>query len=317
MRTQAAVLIRFAMAALLALSATRNQAQESGPMVRPELLRQVSPRVWIIPDESVPMVPNVGFVVGENAVLVIDTGLGPPNGARVAQVAQKLAARSGNAPPRMLYLVATHFHPEHDLGAQAFPPSTQMIRAQAQQQDIAEFGLQLAQVFASRSAINAELLKDARFRNADITFASEQRMDLGGVTVRMIAMGPNHTRGDTAIFVEGENVLFSGDVAMRPQPAFASPYSNLAHWLASLEALRALGPRLIVPSHGPTGGVELIEGYSAYLREVRERTVAAKAAGQNADAAIETVSTAMAARYPDRGRLAGAVRAAYAQGEQK
>jgi glyoxylase-like metal-dependent hydrolase (beta-lactamase superfamily II) len=289
----------------LALSAGTAHAQAE-PLVQAGTLRQVSAHVHIVPDASVPLVPNVGLVVGERAILVIDTGLGPRNGAQVAALAQKLGA-----PPRALYLVTTHFHPEHDLGAQAFPADTKMIRSADQQKDIAEFGLQLARIFAQRSAINAQLLEGAQFRPADISFDAEHRLDLGGVTVRLIAMGANHTRGDTAIWVEGDRVLFSGDVAMRPQPAFASPYSSLTHWLASLDKMQALQPTLIVPSHGPTGGAELIEGYRGYLTEIRERALAAKQAGQGADDAARAITEAMGARYPDRGRLGGAALAGY------
>src|SRR5262245_47561583 len=77
-------------------------AQTAGPTVRTEGLKQVTPRVHIIPDNSVPMVPNVGFVVGDRAVLVIDTGLGPRNGAAVFEVAQKLGGS------KQFYLVTTH-----------------------------------------------------------------------------------------------------------------------------------------------------------------------------------------------------------------
>jgi len=278
-----------------------------GPLVRPENLRKISAHVHMIPDNSVPMVPNVGIVVGSKSVLVIDTGMGPRNGAMVAEAARKLAG------DRALYLVVTHFHPEHDLGAQAFPPATMMIRSADQQKDIDEFGLQLAQVFAARSAINAELLKGAEFRRANISFGQDMHLDLGGVQVRIYAMGPNHTRGDIAVWVETDKVLFSGDVAMRPQPAFASPYSSLAHWLASLDRLGALKPAIVVPSHGPAGGIDFIDGYRAYLTEIRDRTAAEKRAGRSVEAASETVTAAMAERYPDRGRLAGAIKAAYAE----
>ena len=185
------------------------------PIVKTEGLRQISPHVHIIPDNSVPMVPNIGFVVGDRGVLVIDTGLGPRNGAAVLDVAKKLGGE------RSLYLVTTHFHPEHDLGAQAFPASTKLIRSTGQVKDIEEFGLQLAKVFAGRSPLHAELLKDADFRKADITFEQDYDLDLGGVRARIIAMGANHTRGDTAVWIDSDRVLFSGDVAMRAQPAFA------------------------------------------------------------------------------------------------
>src|SRR5215471_14436443 len=112
------------------------------PIVKTEGLRQVSPHVHVIPDNSVPLVPNVGYVIGDRAMLVIDTGLGPQNGAAVYEVAKKL----GRTKP--LYLVTTHFHPEHDLGAQAFPGTITLIRSNDQVKDIAEFGLDLAHVFA-------------------------------------------------------------------------------------------------------------------------------------------------------------------------
>ena len=180
--------------------------------------------------------------------------------------------------------------------------------------DIAEFGLQLAEVFAKRNATNAELLKDANFRKADITFDKDYDLDLGGVHARLTAMGANHTTGDTIIWVDADKVLFSGDLAMRAQPAFASPHSSLKRWMASLDQLEALKPAIIVPSHGPTGdGGGFIAGYRTYLTEVRDRTAAEKHAGHSADETIATVTAAFGDRAPDKGRLTGAIRAAYAE----
>ena len=277
------------------------------PMVLAGSTRKVSAHVFVIPDRSTPLVPNVGVIVGSRAALVVDTGLGERNGAIVLAEAQKAA------PGRALYLVSTHFHPEHDLGAAAFPAQTKMIRSKDEIADIDEFGLALAKTFAGFSALNADLLKGAAFRKADIVFDQSYDLDLGGVRVRILAMGPNHTRGDTAVFVPADAVLFSGDVAMKGQPAFASPYSNLDHWLASLDRFSALRPKLIVPSHGPMGGIELVDGYRLYLMSVRNRTRALKGAGASAEQAVAQVNAELRAQYPDAGRLAGAVRAAYAQ----
>jgi glyoxylase-like metal-dependent hydrolase (beta-lactamase superfamily II) len=278
------------------------------PIIKTEGLKQISPHVHIIPDNSVPLTPNVGYVIGDKAILVIDTGLGPRNGAAVYEVAKKLG---GDKP---LYLVTTHVHPEHDLGAQAFPETIKLIRSNDQVKDIAEFGLQLAEVFAKRSALNAELLKDANFRKADVTFEKDYDLDLGGVHAKLTAMGANHTTGDTIIWIDSDRVLFSGDIAMRAQPAFASPHSSLKRWTASLDQLEALKPAIIVPSHGPTGdGVGFITGYRTYLAEVRERSAAEKRAGHSADEAVATVTTAFGDRAPDKARLAGAIRTAYAE----
>lgn len=294
--------------ALVALALPLTAQTPPAPIVKTEGLKQISPHIHIIPDNSVPLVPNVGYIVGDKAILVIDTGLGPRNGAAVYEVAKKLG---GDKP---LYLVTTHVHPEHDLGAQAFPDTIKLIRSTDQVKEIAEAGLSLAKVFASRSEINAELLKGADFRKADITFEHDYDLDLGGVHAKLTAMGANHTMGDTIIWVDAERVLFTGDLAMRAQPAFASPHSTVKHWLASLDALEALKPAIIVPSHGPTGdGVGFITGYRTYLTEVRDRTAAEKKASHSVDEAVQTVTAAFGDRAPDKGRLAGAIKAAYAE----
>ena len=70
------------------------------PIVKVEGVRQISAHVHIIPDNSVPLVPNIGYVVGDRAVLVIDTGLGPRNGAAVYEVAKGTRSR-----PSLLYRI--------------------------------------------------------------------------------------------------------------------------------------------------------------------------------------------------------------------
>jgi glyoxylase-like metal-dependent hydrolase (beta-lactamase superfamily II) len=298
----------FTAAALLGTAAPLAAQTWPEPLVKPDGLRQISEHVYIIPDNNVPVVPNAGYVVGDQAVLVIDTGLGPANGKVVYEAAKKLAGT------KSLFLVTTHVHPEHDLGAQAFPDTTKLIRSNDQISDIAESGLRLAKIFASRSPVYSDLLKDADFRKADITFDRDYDLDLGGVRAKLTAMGPNHTVGDTIVWVEPDRVLFAGDLAMRAQPAFASPHSSVRQWLASLDRLEALKPAIIVPSHGPIGdGTGFITGYRTYLMEVRDRTAAEKRAGRTVDQAVETVSAAFGDRAPDKGRLAGAIKAAYTE----
>jgi glyoxylase-like metal-dependent hydrolase (beta-lactamase superfamily II) len=278
------------------------------PVVRVEGLKAVSAHVQVIPDNSAPLVPNVGFIVGRKGVLVVDTGLGPANGAAVLAVAGRVA------PGRAIWLVATHAHPEHDLGAQAFPASAKMIRSADQTADIPN-DMALAKVFAGFSPEIAAMLADARPRAADVGFEREYELDLGGVSARLIALGPNHTAGDTAIWVAADRVLFSGDVAMKAQPALVTPKTTIPQWLGSLDRLEALKPTVVVPSHGPVGDAGFIRGYRTYLAEVAERTAAAKAAGQDLAAATAAVTAAMGARYPDKGRLAGAVKVAFGDGK--
>jgi glyoxylase-like metal-dependent hydrolase (beta-lactamase superfamily II) len=237
------------------------QAPRPDPLVRENATQKVSDHVYIIPDNGVPLVPNVGIIVGNTSVLVVDTGMGARNGATVLREAQKLA---GTKP---LYLATTHVHPEHDLGAGAFPATTKMIRAESQVQEIADDGLAISERFKSMSPLNAELLKDAQFRRADVTFKNSYDLDLGGVRVRMMAMGFNHTKGDTAFFIEPDAVLFSGDIVMTRLPNVTGPESRVQQWLSSLDTFERLKPKLIVPSHGPTGDVAMIAPYRAYFRK--------------------------------------------------
>src|SRR4029077_8257630 len=123
------------------------QPPPADPLIKESAIAKVSDHVYVISDLNVGLVPNVGIIVGTKATLVVDTGLGPRNGQTVLHATN---AVSKNAE---LYVVSTHFHPEHALGEAAFPATAKIIRAQAQQKDIDEFGLALAKTFASRSPL--------------------------------------------------------------------------------------------------------------------------------------------------------------------
>ena len=294
--------------AFATVAATHGQAPAPPPsMLIPGTTEKISAHVHAIPDKDTrPGVPDVGIIVGSTGVLVVDTGMGEANGRIVLAEAEKVA------PGRQLYLVTTHVHPEHDLGAGAFPASTKMIRSTDQEKDIAEFGLQLAKFFSSRSAVEADLLKGADFRKADIEFDRQYDLDLGGLKVHIQAVGPNHTRGDTAIWVAQDRVLFAGDVAMAGQPNFGNPpTSSLDHWLATLDILAALKPAVIVPAHGPIGDASYIANYRTYLTTVRDRTRALKQQGRTVDEASTIITEELKSKYPNTNRISGAVKVAY------
>lgn len=300
--------MRTAVVLITALLSTSALAQAPAPasLVREGVTEKLTDHVWAIPDGSASLVPNVGIAVGEKAVLVVDTGMGTRNAETVLREVAKVAAG------KPIYLVTTHVHPEHDMGAHAFPKDSKLLRSKAQLEDIAAgAGMNLVPVFAARSDLNKELLEGAKHRDAEIQFDETTTVDLGGLKAQVFAMGTNHTHGDTVVFVDG--VLFSGDVAMKPQPAFANPTATISHWLESLDKLQALKPKHVVPSHGPFGGVEIIEGYRTYLTRIRDRTAELKKAGKTQDEAIKIVGDEMVAQYPDRNRLGGAIRAAWSE----
>jgi len=275
-------------------------------LVREGVTEKLTDHVWAIPDGSASLVPNVGIIVGKKAVLVVDTGMGTRNAETVLREVAKVATG------KPIYIVTTHVHPEHDMGAHAFPKDSKLIRSMNQVAAIAAgAGMSLVPMFASRSELNAGLLEDAHHRDADILFQGQYTLDLGGLKARIFDMGTNHTLGDTVVLVDG--VLFSGDVAMKPQPAFANPSAKISHWLESLDRLQAMKPKTIVPSHGPFGGVEIIQGYRAYLTRIRDRAAELKKAGKTQDETIQVITDEMAAEFPDRNRLAGAIRAGYSE----
>jgi glyoxylase-like metal-dependent hydrolase (beta-lactamase superfamily II) len=300
---------RTALACLVAAAAVASDAYaQRGPAV-PPLIREgatakVSDHVHVIPDGSMQMVPNVGIIVGSRATLVVDTGLGARNGQAVMREVGKV---SRNAE---LYLATTHFHPEHDLGAQGFPAHTKVLRSREQQADIDELGAETLKRFTGFSAFNAELLQGAEYRKADVHFDAEHAVDLGGVRVRLIAMGANHTRGDTAFFVEPDGVLFSGDVVMTALPGFGSPQSRIANWLKSQDRFEALKPTRVVPSHGPMGDASMMANYRRFLTTVQTRAAALKKQGRSVDETVQAIQDELQSQY-DRNRMAGAIRAAY------
>jgi glyoxylase-like metal-dependent hydrolase (beta-lactamase superfamily II) len=279
-------------------------APAAPPLVRENATAKVSEHVFVIPDNSVSMVPNVGIIVGSRGTLVIDTGLGTRNGQTVTREVQKVSRTAE------LYLATTHFHPEHDLGANGFPAHTKMIRSLDQQKEIAEQGLATVERFRSFGPANAELLQGAEFRRADISFEREHLLDLGGVRVRVLAMGYNHTRGDTAFYVEPDGVLFSGDVVMTALPNVGN--ATVRQWLTSMDVFDKLQPKRIVPSHGPMGDASLIANYRTLLRTVQSRATELKKQGRTLEEATATISAELQAQYPAAGaRLTNTIRAAY------
>ena len=262
------------------------------PVVQEGKTVKISPHVYLIPDGLVPQVPNVGIIVGSRATMVIDPGLGFLSGQAIAREVAKVSKNTE------VYVVNTHFHPEHTTGDVAFP-TAKVIRAKAQQQDVDEMGMKWVATFAGRSAAMAEILKGASFRKADEVFDSEKTMDLGGVRVRLIRLGPGHTRGDTVFFVEGENVLFSGDLAMHNIfPAFATPQSSARTWLTSLDALDKLNAKQVIGAHGLKTDASVIEAYRGILKTLQARAGELRKQGVSADDAGKQLADEFKAKYP-------------------
>lgn len=302
----------------LLLAAALNAPAQSrpDPLIKTGHTMPVSDHVFVILDDNVGFVPNVGIVVGERGTLIVDTGLGERNGRIVLDEARKVAKS-----PRF-YLTATHFHPEHDLGATAFPADAKMLRWVEQQREADEVGPETITRFAGFSPVLAELLEGAHFRAPDIVFGDAVSIDLGGVHVQAFGVGPNHTRGDTAFFVVEDRVLFTGDTVMSVFPAVNAQSADIAKWLKNLDRYEALAPVRIVPAHGRMGDLSLVRRYREYFDAVTARvqdvkrggeTLAAAEAGITGTLAKEFADLAPAGGAPPVGRINAAVEAAFRQ----
>jgi glyoxylase-like metal-dependent hydrolase (beta-lactamase superfamily II) len=280
------------------------------PLVKENTTVKLAAHTYAIPDGNVPLVPNVGIVVGSRATLVIDPGLGRRNGETVLREVAKVSTNTE------LYIASTHFHAEHTTGYVAFPASAKYINAKVQEAEFAEGGLPQIRTFSARSPMTAELLKDATGRKADITFDRDYLLDLGGIRVRFLVVGPTHTRGDTGLFVDGDDVLFAGDVVMNNSFLAAMPISSMAAWLKAFDAFETMHPRVIVPSHGPIGDGSLIASNRALMRDIQTRVRELKAQGKSADEVATSVQTEFPAKHPGWPRANGLgpiARSAYAE----
>ena len=306
-----AALIAFTPALAIADQTPAGGAAPTPPLIRENATVKLTDHVWAIPDFNVGLVPNVGIIVGSKATLVVDTGLGPRNGEAIVREMTKVSRNAD------VYVVTTHYHPEHSLGAGAFT-GAKLVMTRVQQQEMTEVGKAIQDTFASRSALNKELLSGVPYPTPDILFDREHRLDLGGVHVRLMWRGPApmHTRGDTMIFVVEDRVLFTGDVVMSQRFLAAQNTSSITTWLSTLDELASLAPAKVVPSHGSIGDATLIARDRAFLQAVQARVGELKRAGKSSDEAVAAVVAEIAPKYPEWGNPSGATaaaRAAYAE----
>jgi glyoxylase-like metal-dependent hydrolase (beta-lactamase superfamily II) len=293
------------LAAILAFLAVNAFAQSHDAMLS-ENTTKISEHVWAIMG-----FPNIGIVVGSRATLVVDTGLGPKNGATAARVAAKLAPDN-----KKLFLTTTHFHPEHAGGEPGFPPGTILIRDAVQQQEMEKHGQEMIDMISQRDAKNKELLAGVVLRSPDVIFNEEATVDLGGVTVRLLWFGGAHTKGDELTFIEPDRTLISGDVVQNQTiPNIFGDGGTPASWLAVLEKVKTLNAAHILPDHSAPGDGSLVSAEVSLISEIRDKALALKKQGVSADDAGKQVSAELKSHHPNwpNTNAAGFVKSVYAE----
>lgn len=278
-----------AICAVLLTLATCASAQMSQPILD-ENTTKISDHVWAMMG-----FPNIAIIVGTRATLVVDTGMGPKNGATIARVAARLAPNNTK-----LFLTTTHFHPEHASGEPGFPAGTILIRNTVQQQEMEKHEQEMIDMFSGRSVQNKELLAGVVLRPPDVTFDQEATVDLGGVTARLLWFGGAHTKGDELTFVEPDRTLVSGDVVQnKTMPNIFGDGGTPASWLAVLEKVANLNAAHVLPDHSAPGDGSLVAAEHDLISEIRTRALALKRQGVAADEAGKQVSAELKTRHPD------------------
>ncbi|PJK31631.1 MBL fold metallo-hydrolase [Minwuia thermotolerans] len=202
---------------------------------------QLTENAWVYVEEGD---PTSGVVIGDDGVMVIDTRATPI----AAQDLKRRVAAITDKPFK--YVVLTHYHAVRVLGAAAYgaehvicsEPTHDLIRERGQQDYDSEAG-RFPRLFRGIESIPG-------LTWPTITFRERMTVMMGGLEVQIIHPGRGHTKGDTVVWLPEQRVLFSGDLVENG----ATPYTGDAYlrdWPQTLEKLRQLQPRYLVPGRGP------------------------------------------------------------------
>jgi glyoxylase-like metal-dependent hydrolase (beta-lactamase superfamily II) len=202
--------------------------------------QRLSPSCWAFTAEGD---PNTGVIVGTDGVMVIDAQATPRMAKEVIRHIRKVTSMP------VKYVLLTHYHAVRVLGASAY---------KAQEVIASEGTLRLIRERGSQD-MKSEIGRFPRlFRGAGsipgltwptLTFDGALTLRLGKLEVRISHPGPGHTAGDTIAWVPSERVLFSGDLVEFEAGIYTGD-AHLEEWPTTLEKLRALKPRALVPGRG-------------------------------------------------------------------
>ncbi|HEX3910154.1 MAG TPA: MBL fold metallo-hydrolase [Solirubrobacteraceae bacterium] len=252
---------------------------------------------------------NAGLIVEGESSLLIDTLFD----LRLTEEMLRSMRRAVPAAARIDTLVNTHANGDHCYGNQLLgdamivasertaaemselPPAA-MAALVAQAPQMGELGEFFLRCFGAFDFEGIELTLPRR------TFSGELRLDVGGRELRLLEVGPAHTRGDTLVHLPSERVLFTGDILFSgAHPiAWAGPVSN---WIAACERILALDPVAIVPGHGPLSTTAQVRELKDYFEYLYEQARAHHAEGMSPLQAARSMQLDRWADWKERERL--------------
>jgi len=188
--------------------------------------------------------PNTGVIVGDDGVMVIDAQATPLMAREVIRRIRKVTKKP------IRYVTLSHYHAVRVLGASAYRAeqviasqrTLGLIRERGRQDMASEIG-RFPRLFRGRESIPG-------LTWPTIVFKDEMTVMMGRLEVKIIHPGPGHTGGDTIVWVPSQRVLFSGDLVEYEAGIYTGD-AHLEEWPNTLEKLRALKPRALVPGRGP------------------------------------------------------------------
>lgn len=242
---------------------------------------------------------NLGFVAGNDAVAVIDSGYGDYMAIAMLDQIERLTGRP------VTHVISTNSQPHRILGNAAFRShgATTVAAVEAVDRIVAE-GSAMAEAAENILGMAAGSISPPG--KPDMEVADVTTVDLGGVSLNVIPVGTAHTRGCLVVEVVEDRVVFAGDVLYGGRLLSVLSVSRVDGWIAAFDSLRRFGDAMFVPGHGATGKLaDFEESTYEYLTVLKTHMDAAVADGADMQDAIDSLDQGRWRRLADFDMLAG------------